>query len=161
MALVSTGYVMRVKIADLTGQIVTKTFDFNSTPTTIGAALTAGQSALAAIAGVTQGEIVGYSVSEEYREDTVIYGLGDKNDKVIITAPIDGVTGKSANLYINAPDPGIFVNDAAAGPEAEKLDAADTAVVAFVDLFRATGGTFLVSDGEQLSDTGVARGYKL
>lgn len=173
MALVSRGTFVRVILADNTGEKVTKPYEVNPAALADLAALDAAypggvlDDVLNQIAAVTNATVVGLVLGEEFREDTVIYGLGDKDAQATVTADIDGIVGKTANMVIPAPADGIFIGDAAPGPDAERIDATDVDLLNYVGLFRATyaagppaTGVFLLSDGEQLSDTAVPKGYK-
>lgn len=174
-AFVSKGLFFRVKVADLTGSISTLRFEINTSHPDLTNLVTLaganGQTTLAAIItslnAVTKGKVVGYSEGEEFADDGSAFGTGDNDDKAVCTADIDGIVGKTATFKIPAPEDTIFINDAAAGPLAETLDAADAALLAYAKMFQATEttvtseGACLISDGEQLADDPVVRGRKI
>lgn len=174
-AFVTKGLFFRVKVADLTGSISTLRYQVNTSHPDLTNLVTLaganGQTTLddviAKLNGVTKGKVVGYSMGEEFADDGSAFGTGDNDDKAVCTADIDGIVGKTATFKIPAPEDTIFINDAAAGPLAETLDAADAALLAYAKMFQATEttvtsvGACLISDGEQLADDPVVRGRKI
>ncbi len=175
MAFVTKGLFFRVKVADLTGAISTLRFQINTGHPDLTNLVTLaganGQTTLddviTKLNAVTKGKVVGYSMGEEFADDGTAFGTGDNDDKAVCTADIDGIVGKTATFKIPAPEDAIFINDAAAGPLAETLDAADAALLAYAKMFQATEttvtseGACLISDGEQLADNPVVRGRKI
>lgn len=175
LAFVSKGLFFRVKVADLTGSISTLRYQINTSHPDLTNLVTLaganGQTTLTDVItelnAVTKGKVVGYSMGEEFADDGSAFGTGDNDDKAVCTADIDGIVGKTATFKIPAPEDTIFINDAAAGPLAETLDAADAALLAYAMMFQATEltvtsqGACLISDGEQLADAPVVRGRKI
>lgn len=109
---------------------------------------------------VTQGKITRFEVVQTYVSDASGTGAGDHDDKAIVSINLETL-GKRANLYIPAPASTIFVGDGAYGPESETVDPADSALLAYLALYKATGGTLLLSDGEKASDTLGPKGHKI
>lgn len=175
LAFVSKGLFLRVRVADLTGSVTTLRYQINTGhPDLTNLVTLAGANGqttiddvIATLDAVTKGKVVGYSQGEEYADDGSAFGTGDKDDKAVCTADIDGIVGKTATFKIPAPADTIFINDAAAGPLAETLDAADADLLAYAKMFQATEltvdsqGACLISDGEQLADDPVVRGRKI
>lgn len=62
-----------------------------------------------------------------------------------------GGEGKKGILKIPCPTDTIFV--AASGPNWNVMDTTDAALIAYVDEFQTTGGSFTISDGEFVDDT--------
>lgn len=104
---------------------------------------------LADINGVTDGLISGYSVGESFVEDTDVVGAAgsEVENNALVTCRIDGQLNKYATLRIPAPSDGIFLS--ATGPNRNRIDVADAALVAYLANFQ-TGNLCLVSDGEQI-----------
>lgn len=88
----------------------------------------------------------------EEQEDTLLLPAGDQhvNEIASIVCNLDGGEGKKFTFKIPAPVDGLFVG--ASGKNLDIVDVADVDLNALLDLFQTTGGTFTVSDGEQLAD---------
>ena len=169
---------LRVKFQDNTANTYTKSYTLNPNHpdcadlATIASA--AGKTNLDAIMpileNVTKAKVLSYVVGQEFASDAAGNGAGDWDDKAIISVLIDAPDqpGKRGNIYVQAPDDGIFVGDAAFGPESEDIDPADNALQVFLALYQSTevdddlapGGVFLFSDGEQMKDAPGAKGRK-
>jgi hypothetical protein len=72
-------------------------------------------------------------------------------EKAVLTLQLE-TAGKKATFTIPAPKDTLFV--AASGPNYNVVDGADSAIVALVGDFLTTGGSFYISDGETVADTG-------
>lgn len=176
MAFVADKISLKLECQDNTAKSYTKTFELNpahpdcANLATIASA--AGLTNIAAIIAkweaVSQTEVLSYNVSQKYREDTPVNGAGDWNDYASISVNL-ATAGKKATLKIQAPENGIFIGDAAFGPDSETVDAADTALLEFLALYADTQvdsdtdpeGTLLLSDGEEMNDTPGATGHKV
>ena len=114
--------------------------------------------ARARLEAVTDANVISQILGQYWEEDDQAneYGAGEVEELAIITGRIDGYTKKSHSIRIPAPSDGIFMNDAAPGPEANQIDTNDAALLAWMASFQATtgaaAGDFLVSDGESMTD---------
>lgn len=151
MALGSTGFYLNVSLSDTGGNKSVLRYDL--TAADFATAETDAATILAALNAVTDAAVVSYSLGEGFEEDTTYFGSGEVENVAIISARIDTTEAKEAILRIPAPNVGIF--KAASGPDYNIVDAADVALVAYLNLF-ATGNEALVSDGEALLSPGTA-----
>ncbi len=72
-------------------------------------------------------------------------------DIASLVVNLAGGEGKKGILKIPCPQEIIFVDTS--GPNRNVLDTLDAAVIAYVDEFQTTGGSFTISDGEFVDDT--------
>ncbi len=72
-------------------------------------------------------------------------------DIASLVVNLAGGEGKKGILKIPCPQEIIFVDTS--GPNRNVLDTGDAAVIAYVDEFQTTGGSFTISDGEFVDDT--------
>jgi hypothetical protein len=175
LALQSVGLFLRVKVADITGKTSNLRYEINTGhPDLADLATVAGAGGQTTIANVitrlnavTTGAVVGYTVGESFAEDTTEFGVGDRRDKAVCSAAIDGVIGKRGTFRIPAPEDTVFINDGAEGEDAQTVDPADADLLAYAKMFQATSltvtaqGALLISDGEQLKDDPVVKGRKI
>lgn len=169
MALISQGLFLSVQYVDSGGNKVRRNFDLNPAAAAfadleaLGSA--AGSARIAAILTdlglVSNARILGYSMGERFGEDTNFYGpSGSEVERIAeVVSRIDGEPFKYHTVKIPSPVPGLFVNDGAPGPDKNKIDPADTDLLAFMGHFQASltdadpfTASFLVSDGEQIED---------
>jgi len=103
---------------------------------------------IAALAGVSRGNPIQYSVRKAYAEIPFPgYPEGAQRwDKARIVGQLE-TAGKKATLEIPMPEEGIFVGTT--GGDAEIVNLSSGLVTAYVNLF-ATGGEAFISDGEVL-----------
>lgn len=148
MAFVADSLFAVFAFADNSGKVVTRRYECQDTDPAAVAALMDDWATT--IEGVTDAEIVSYSLEQRWIEDAVtLPAAGVQNEnQAIITSKIDGDPTESATVTIPAPKIGIF--SAATGPGADVLDPSDTALGLFQALF-LDGGAFYVSDGEFMS----------
>lgn len=153
MALASKGYFVNVTVVDSGGN--KGTLRYALTAATIADAVTDAATIISTLNAVTDGVVIGYSVGEAFEEDTNFFaatGVHIEN-VALISAKIDDPEIKYASLRIPAPVDGIFL--AASGPNYNKVDPADAALVAYLQNFE-TAGIATVSDGEVLESPGTA-----
>lgn len=152
MALQTQGFEVILSLIDNSGNKVTKTYQCNpATVTDLTTAQAARAALIAAMANVSDMELVGTRLTEIQYEDAIVYpaSLVEAENKASLTCQILG-QNKKANLKIPAPNPNIFVG--LSGSAANQIDVTDPALIAYVALFDSTG-EFLVSDGEQIDTT--------
>lgn len=145
MALVSVGWRGNVTLLDNGGNQTTKSYELTGTDATEAAAdMTA---ILAALGGVTDALVLGYTFGEAFAQDSGAFpasGVEIQNLALIDTSIVGELT-KTATYTIPAPKPAIFV--ALAGDGANVVNTVNAAVVAYQAIF-ATGGHATISDGE-------------
>lgn len=102
---------------------------------------------IAAIGGVSDCAIKSYQIEHRYVENALVLPASgvEIQNQALITVVLASDPTKSGTLAIPGAKPGIFVG--ASGDNANIVDIADVAVIAYVDLFTATNEAFL-SDGE-------------
>lgn len=145
MALVADGFEVTVSLMDNGGDITRKTYQLT---TTIPADAIIDAGALVAdLIAVTDATVLSFTVGQRYVEDAFAFpasGVENQNQALLVFQLADNPT-KKATHSIPAPSPGIFV--AASGPNAEVVDLADAAVIAYAANF-LPGGIATLSDGE-------------
>lgn len=145
MAFVTEGYFGYVTLVDNGGNMTTKRYQLQgATAEDAGTNMTA---ILAALAGVTDALILDYSFGEKFAQDTGSYpGVGVQIENLaLITTDIAGDIAKQATYTIPAPKTVVFVGTS--GPNANVVNVAGTAVLAYQALFQASGAAY-ISDGE-------------
>jgi hypothetical protein len=154
MALVSTGYFANVTVTDSGGNDSTLRYSLVSED--LATALTDTGTIVAALNAITDGVVTSYSVGEKYEEDSAFLAAeGVQCENIaVISARINAAEEKFAQLRIPAPNIGIF--QAATGKNSNKVDPADSALVAYLNLFVASSGVCELSDGENLLSPGTA-----
>lgn len=149
MAYVSQGFTAYITLADNGNERSTKSYQMRAA--TYAAAITGIDSIVAALDAITQSSIVGYGVTHVFADDAfaVPTDTGVQNEnQALVTVGIDGSPLKSATLTIPAPVNGIFV--ATSGANANVVDVLDADLLAYTNLFKASGAAF-ISEGEDLS----------
>lgn len=148
MAFVSAGWWLSVTLMDVGYQTTTKQYQLVAADATEAA--TAQAAVLAALAGVTDLEILSYHTYEKFAEDTVINPTIQKENEALLTFEIDGNPTKHATHSIPGAKNSIYV--AAFGPNNNVVDLADAAVIAYAALFIVGAGQMAyISDGESAS----------
>jgi len=103
------------------------------------------------IIALTDAYVLSYSVREKFLNGAARTPAGEVEEKAVLTLQL-ATAGKKAVFVIPAPKDTLFV--AASGPNFNVVDGADSAIVAIVGDFADTGGSFYISDGETVADTG-------
>lgn len=157
MTLALQGYQGNIKIVDAAGN------PSYLRPDVVGAdyatALSNLQSIITELDPLTDGLIVGYSLSTVYAEDTDTYGAAGSEVENIaeVVCPLETV-GKYHTFRIPAPADAIFVGTS--GPDRNRVDTSDADLLAYVSLFTDKTGydgtpgadaIALVSDGEKIA----------
>jgi hypothetical protein len=153
MALVSAGFEGSATLADNGGNEAT--LRYKLTAATIAAALTDMAGIVSELDAITDCVVRRYNVGEVFVEDTEQFaGAGVQTENVaLVVAKIDDPEPKTVNIRIPGPNIGIF--KAASGPDANVVDAADAALITYLQNFQ-TGGIAALSDGETLLSPGTA-----
>lgn len=163
MALVQSKVFCNVTLQDYDGDKATIRYDLNKTDladlATDIAEITGAGGLLADLAGVTNAVIVGYSVGVSFAEDGSQYPAQGVNIEEIaeISAAIASEVDKWATIRVPAPKAGDFLDGP--GENADIIDVADAAVIAYLANFEADGLLF-TSDGESIKDTATAGNFK-
>ena len=145
MAVVSAGRFFTVQLKDTGGNPTTRTFELVATTDT--QAQIDAASILTKLLAVTDANLVGYTVSEKFVENAFALPTGaEVENQLQITMPIAGKPNKSGTVSIPAPAAGLFV--AATGEGYNQPDFTDSALIAYLDIFTATGNQSKISDGE-------------
>lgn len=149
MAFVNDGFELDVTLGGIDDSTQTRNYQFDATVTTYAEAVTATATVLAGVAGVSDGVVKGYtikarSVEDAYNRPSV--ATAERGDAALVSGEIDGNPLKAWNFSVPFPKQGIFL--AAAGKNYNVIDIADTALIAYKDLFSATGPC-MISDGEK------------
>jgi len=156
MAFASHGYRASLTLIDVGRKIINRTYELRSTTVDHPAAVTATIALEAALAAASELECIAYSVSEIFQEGAVAYptALNAQAEMLaLVNVGLESTPLKTATLAIPGPIDAMF--DAAPGFAGyDDVDGADAVLIAFMDLFKETGGTFSLSDGEQVADSG-------
>jgi len=144
MAIVSDGFYISWTVADNNANVTTRTFKMQGA--TQEDAETDAPGVITALMATTDAVLVSWHFYEEHINDALTYpaaGVENQNQALMSFLLTGGV--KKATLTIPAPKITLFA--AATGPDAQRIDPADAAVIAYVGLFEADGQLYL-SDGE-------------
>lgn len=154
MALVSNGWQISVALTDLGANVSKVTF---YGPFATAAEAETGRAALAtALNAVTKSLISQMVVSEVFLEDTAVVGTGENENQAIVVCRLDPIAnGKTVNVRIINPEDTLFV--AASGAGYNEIDPNDAALLAYLELFTVTDGSFTLSDGESLADATIVK----
>jgi len=156
MAMVSQGYFMHVTMGDVGRQSFTRSYELRSTVADFTAALAAAALLLPDLAAVTECTVIGYSVSEKYQDSAAGFPtnpVGERQNNALLAVGIEGAPLKTATLAIPGPIDAMF--QGAPGFDGyDDVNGANSLVIAFMDNFKETDGTFSLSDGEQIADSG-------
>lgn len=149
--------VVRVSLTDLTGFVSVKDF---FVPTAVwdpasdlfSALVTIRDDLVTALNAMTDCLLSDVSIHIAQKESillpTPVCSIAEIASIVVNLA---GGQGKKAILKIPGPDPLIFQDTS--GADRNRVDLADAAVIAYVDEFQTTGGSYVISDGEFIDDT--------
>ncbi len=145
MALVSNGWWARITVVDNGNNRTIKTYQLRAV--TAAAAATDTAAILAALNGVTDSTVSGYSIAERFVEDSFVFPVSgiQNEDKASISVIVSN--SKSANLKIPAPIPAMFTGTT--GRAANIVDTSNALLITYTDLFR-TGNEAFISDGDDL-----------
>jgi hypothetical protein len=143
MALVSSGFNVTITLVDSGGNKSTLKFATNpAVVTDYATATTAATNLLADLQAITGALVGAYSINSTFRENNPILPADEEiEDKASMSFSMDN--GKTGNLRVPAPVPGIFQ-----GTTTElrnQLDISNGLVTAYFANFQA-GGEFLVSE---------------
>jgi hypothetical protein len=145
MAVVSAGRFATIHLKDQGGNGTTRTFELVAVTDTQAQIDVA--SILIKLLAVTNAKLDTYSISEKFVENAFTLPTGaEVENQLQITVPIAGKPNKSGTISIPAPKDGVFV--AASGEGYNQPDFTDSALIAYVDIFTATGNQSKISDGE-------------
>jgi len=145
MAMVSAGFKAVFELVDNGGDVATKTYDLVAA--NAADAATAVTAIAAAIAGVSDMVLRKRYFYEVFVNDAFAYPASgvEKQNQALLDLSIVDAPQKTATVTIPAPKPAIFVGTT--GPQAEIVNGANSAVIAYVALFE-NGAQATVSDGE-------------
>lgn len=150
MALASSGFYLNVDLVDQGGNRSTLRYDL------VAADFATAQAdvaiILAALGAVTTALVYAYRLGERFVEDALSFGVGEIENLGLVTAKL-GTAGKTVNIKIPAPEPGLFVS--AAGPDYNEMDPAAGATITYLAIWENPGQA-QISDGEFLRDTATA-----
>jgi hypothetical protein len=156
MGQVSQGYYGTVQLMDVGRKTITKTYQFNGSQVDFPAALVDMATLITALEGVSDLEVLGYQVKEVFQEDTLVVPVAlnaQAEMHALLNVGIEGQPLKTATMRIPGPKEAIFVGNPGTD-DYDNVDGANAAVIAFMDLFKQTGGDFWISDGEDIADAG-------
>jgi len=145
VAIVSNGFFISITVVDNGGDITTRRWKMQAAVQED--AETDGPAIVTAFLALTDAVLVSRSFGEEFINDALAYpasGVENQNQALLDFLITDDPT-KHATQSIPAPKPGIFA--ALTGPNAEVVDLADAAVIAWAAMFGPAGQLYL-SDGE-------------
>lgn len=156
MTIVSGGFKGVIELVDNGGDVETKSYDLTSADA--AAAATDIAAIATALLGVSDMVLRKRYFYELFVNDAFAYPASgvEKQNKALIALSIVDQPTKTATVTIPAPKPAIFVGSS--GPQAEIVDGADAAVIAYVALFE-NGGKATVSDGETAE--GFIEGHRI
>ena len=156
MALTSKGFYANVQVADAAGNVTTRQYEVVGAD--IATAKTNAATLVSALDAVTDGLIIGYSVGEQFYEDTDTYGAaGSEVENLAVLSVELESEKKKATLTIPAPIDAIFVDTT--GPNRNVVDLTNANLITFMNNFTdETGYTApgpdaiaLISDGEKIA----------
>lgn len=156
MAMVSQGYRAVFTLGDVGRQKFSRGYELRDTTADFLAALAATVALETDLNNVTECTVIGYTVAEDWRDDTVGFPsnpVGERQNNAKITATIEDKPLKTATLMIPGPIDAMFVG-APSFSGYDTVDGANGLLIAFMDNFKFGAGTFSVSDGEQIADSG-------
>lgn len=156
MAQVSQGYFVNFQLMDNGRKVTSRTYQLDGTQVDFAEALTDVAALLSDLEGVTDLEVLGYTVQEKFREDTLVVPTvlnAQAEMHALLNVGIEGLPLKTATMKIPGPKEAIFVGNPGTD-DYDNVDGANAQVIAFMDNFKETGGTFFISDGERIADAG-------
>lgn len=149
MAITSVGWELAVTLVDSSG-VNTSTKQYELVAADATAAAAAAAEVMAALLGVSDAAIKGYTIAERFAE-TGTFTLptnAEIENQALLIGRLDGNPFKKVSLTIPAPKIDIFVSST--GANRNVVDLLDAAVVTYRDLFQSPGNVATVSDGETL-----------
>lgn len=155
MALVADGFVMTVTIQDTQGDTVTKRYALRAADA--ATAETDGVTIRTALAAVTECQIIGYTIGEQYIENAPAFPA-DADNSIKARISWRKTNARAASFDIPSPIEGIFVG--ATGQANNQVDMTDAAVLAYAALFYSTGQAY-ISDDEDLAVGGGLDGQRV
>jgi len=147
MALVSDGFVLEVTLIDNGANTTTRSFELKAT--TAGTAASDSATILAGLADVSDGVVSSYSIRETFVNDALSLPTSQAVQAEVsasMTCFIADAGGKKANYRIPMPKTALF--NGTIGKNANTVDTANTAVLAFHALYHPSTGVAYLSDGE-------------
>lgn len=163
MAFVDMGYVVTFGLKDVGNGVTTRSYRADPGVNTEALAVAAATALRTDVAAVTKLNIISYSISHEFVEDTVgapIDESAELENRAIVTVPIAGIPNKNATFDIPAPVNAIM--GAAGTGGFNEVDMADPLLDAFLTNFRNVlnttthTGEWTISDGEHIAASGGA-----
>jgi len=143
MAFVATNWFMTVTFMDSGRNITTRRLEMQAV--THGAALTDALTVLTKLTLVTDAEILGYSISQDFNEDTVaVPANAEIENTALLTMQLTN-PAKSGSFSIPAPQATIFLDTT--GVNRNYVDLSASQITDILALF-ASGGQLYTSDGE-------------
>lgn len=145
MALVSDGFWMRATVVDNGNNKTIKTYQMRAAD--FATATTDSTAILNALNAVTDSTISAFSIAQRFYEDAFAWPVSgiQNEDKASISCVI--TNSKSANIKIPAPIPAMFQDTE--GAAANVVDVTNGDLIAYTDIFKA-GGESYISDGDDL-----------
>jgi hypothetical protein len=153
MALVSKGYFCTVTVKDNGNNQATLRYDLTSED--MAGALADALTVIAALNGVTDAKVNGYTVGEKYGEDAFTYpGVKvEIENQAMLVAKIDAAFDKYTNVRIPAPKDALFMG--ASGDLYNQINPSNLALGTYLGLFVDTTGVAQISDNEYLLVPGI------
>jgi len=156
MALIDKGWKLVVSLVDTGGNPTTREYQLVATDDAgdLTDVIAAVQIIMAALVAATDAVVTKQTLSKDSVEDSVVLPAGDVNveNNLQVSAKIFGTPNKSAVFEIPAPKNTLFL--APTGENHNKPDFADTALAAYVNLFK-DGAQAYISDGESITDQNI------
>lgn len=133
-----------------TKEYVVPTSVWDPTIAAIALLYTIRDNLVTAFNAVSDGLVFRALITVGQTDTAAVVGLGEIENLASIVGNLSTL-GKTTVLQIPSPDIGIF--NGSTGKARNQVDIADTALIAYIDMFKLTGGDFSLSDGEFLDDT--------
>lgn len=145
MTIAGTGkWLLSVKLIETSLKTTEKRYELTSAD--YAAAVIDAASVITKLEAVSDLEVVEYHFYEEHVEDTIVIPTAaQKENQALLSLRIAGNPLKNVTHAIPGASAGIFI--AATGPDSDRVDTADTQLVAYAGMFMS-GGECYISDGE-------------
>lgn len=149
MALTEGSPKVVITMVDQGGKEVNYTFPTTLDPATVDIATlkTERDDLVAKLTAVSDGTIKSATVHIPQTDPDVVPGTKYKNEYLNVQVRVDSTQVKEHNMRVPMAKDSLYIG--ATGPDSLRLDVTGAEIIAFKELFE-TGGTFSVSDGEQL-----------
>jgi len=147
MAIVSAGFSLEVTLVDNGANTTTRSFELRGADITEATANSA--TIISALTAVTDGVISGYSIRQIFVNDALSLPAGLEVQAEVsasMTCFVADSGNKKSNYRIPMPKSAIMVG--VIGKNANIVNTANTAVLAFHELYHPTNGKAYLSDGE-------------